>query len=284
MTFAKAKPMLRTTGQLAAWSWAMVRRPYAVLCLLFAVVQTSVMALLSRYIAFWGQNVSALYFNSGQWLLLIAAWLAAGILSLRMLHQANGKTKAGYTLLTLPGSRLPLYGSQVLLCLVMQLGIVALQVMLYALYYTPLSAALAGEMNRMIAGNNPPIAHDYPTVTNWQAAKMYEDILANDVFTLIFPTRPRAMFCVALAHLTAALCLPCVALHRSGKQCFAQGIVTALIFAAVLRLLLVERIQYSTGTWQQGSGVVLLVTVALVVGSVAWALYALQNADIVKGG
>lgn len=259
------KPILN----LAAWSWAMVRRAYGLLCALFAAQQLVVLLLLASRRGNAGGWYTWYYLHGMQAPLLVVAWLAAGVLSARMLWQANGRTKAGYTLLTMPGRRGDLLAGQVLLCVGMQLGILAWQLMLYALFRLPVMALanrVAGEV----------LSQPIP------ASSLFEQLYINPLFHLLLPARPVAALWLWGWWLAVAVAIPCIFLHKAWGR-LVQGILTAGVLALGGTQNLLEYYRWQ-GSYDlsRGQMLVLPVLVLVLTGiSLAWALRSLRRAELV---
>lgn len=259
------KPILN----LAAWGWAMVRRSYGLLCALFAAQQLVILLLLAARRSNVGGWYTWYYLHGMQAPLLVVAWLAAGVLSARMLWQANGRARAGYTLLTLPQSRGSLLAAQVLLCGGMQLGILAWQLVLYALFRWPVMAVA----NRVAAGAlSQPI----------QPSSLYEQLFINPLFHLLLPARPVAALWLWGWWLASAVVLPCIFVHKVAGR-LVQGILAAvvLVLGGAQNLMEYYRWQGSLDP-VRGQMLILPALVLVLTGvSLAWALRALRRAEFV---
>lgn len=260
---------MKTILNHAAWGWMMVRRPYGLLCGLFAAQQLVILLLLAAQQSNAGGWYTWYYFHGMQAPLLVVAWLAAGVMSARMLWQANGRTKAGYTLLTLPQSRGDLLAGQILLCAGMQLGMLAWQLVLYALFRLPVMAVA----NRVAEG---VLSQPIP------ASSLFEQLYINPLFHLMLPARPVAALWLWGWWLASAVVIPCIFVHKGAKRVL-QGIVSCAVLAlgGVQNLLEYYRWQGSADLSRLQMLELPALVLVLTVFSLVWALRALRRSEFV---
>lgn len=255
---------------LAGWYWAMARKPYSLLCALFAIQQLAMLLLLAASKGNLGMGYATLYMGGMQWTAFGFAFLGAGVLSARALMQASGRTKAGYTLLTLPMPRWQLLCAGTLACAVMQLGVVALQLLLFFAACGPVSAVSHALAQTLIQGNLP-------------AANLYVQLVNNDLLVLLLPTRPTAALALLGTLAASAIMLPCMFLHRGWRRLAAAAM--ALAGAACCCILVVgERYLVINPNTRNARGYCMVagaIALVLVAAAWLWGLHAVKRAQIV---
>lgn len=127
---------MRPILSLAAWNWRMARRPYAILCAVFAVQQLAVLLYQAQTPDLLGAGLARCYENGLQFELFLLTFLLAGLLAGPAINDQK-RARCSYTWLTLPLPPAARLAAQVLTAAVLQLGLVALQLVLYALYFFP---------------------------------------------------------------------------------------------------------------------------------------------------
>ena len=210
--------LVRNTVRLAEWYWRICRAPYGVLCAVFAVQQMGILMIQASRKANVGCGYTELYLNSLQRFAFLVALVIAAVLACRALWQSDGKSKAGYTLLTLPMPRGTLLAGNILLCAVLIVGVAALQVVLFVVGYFPVRA-LSGAVCARLTGGTP------------EPAAFYVELAINPVMQALLPAGTRSALDLLLALTAVSVSVPCVFVHRRTKRVGA-GILAALACAA----------------------------------------------------
>src|SRR5699024_3446460 len=117
---------MRSILSLAAWNWRMARRPYAILCAVFAVQQLAVLLYQAQTPDLLGAGLARCYENGLQFELFLLTFLLAGLLAGPAVNDQK-RARCSYTWLTLPLPPAARLAAQVLTAAVLQLGLVALQ-------------------------------------------------------------------------------------------------------------------------------------------------------------
>lgn len=171
------KPIL----SLAAWNWRMARRPYALLCGVFAVQQLAVLLYQAQTPDLLGAGLARCYEKGLQFELFLLTFLLAGLLAGPAINDQK-RARCSYTWLTLPLPPAARLAAQVLTAAVLQLGVVALQLVLYALYFFPVqvmqNAAATQRIGQEAAG-----------------MRFYEEVILNRGLYWLIPRRPFRPFC-----------------------------------------------------------------------------------------
>lgn len=255
---------MRPILSLAAWNWRMARRPYAILCAVFAVQQLAVLLYQAQTPYLLGAGLARCYENGLQFELFLLTFLLAGLLAGPAVNDQK-RARCSYTWLTLPLPPAARLAAQVLTAAVLQLGLVALQLVLYALYFFPVQVMQNAAVTQRIGQ---------------EAASMrfYEEVILNRGLYWLIPRRPLQAVLLALTLAAAALLLTAVRLHRGWRRGAALliGVVCAIECA---RLLWSERNFARWGfisPWTARASVILAVLLAF---SVWWALRAIRRAE-----
>lgn len=196
---------VRNTVRLAEWYWRICRAPYGVLCAVFAVQQMGILMIQASRKANVGCGYTELYLNSLQRFAFLVALVIAAVLACRALWQSDGKSKAGYTLLTLPMPRGTLLAGNILLCAVLIVGVAALQVVLFVVGYFPVRA-LSGAVCARLTGGTP------------EPAAFYVELAINPVMQALLPAGTRSALDLLLALTAVSVSVPCVFVHRRTKR------------------------------------------------------------------
>lgn len=250
---------------MAAWNWRMARRPYAVLCALFAAQQLAVLLMMAANRYYAGQGMACYYINGGQPLAFGLAFAAAGVLSARSLWTRGG-TRCGYTWLTLPMPPAARLAGHLLTAVVMELGVIAWQLALYLLFLLPVQRladhTAAGVMRSALPSPHP-----------------YEQLARNAALRCVLPARPFSLFLLALLVLGAGVLLPCIFVHKGWQRVAAA--LQALVGAGCCALLLLaDRGQAAGYTAGCGTfGMLLAVLLPQLPIAWLWALRAIRRAE-----
>ena len=255
---------MRSILSLAAWNWRMARRPYAILCAVFAVQQLAVLLYQAQTPYLLGAGLARCYENGLQFELFLLTFLLAGLLAGPAVNDQK-RARCSYTWLTLPLPPAARLAAQALTAAVLLLGVVALQLVLYVLYFFPVQVMQNAAATQRIGQ---------------EAASMrfYEEVILNRGLYWLIPRRPLQAVLLALTLAAAALLLTAVRLHRGWRRGAALliGVVCAIECA---RLLWSER---NFARWDYlpprtaGDAAVLA---GLLAFSVWWALRAIRRAE-----
>lgn len=252
---------------LASWNCYMARRWYSGLCAAFAVQQLIVLLILAATPDFARQGYTACYNRSLQWLALCIVFVAAGVISARNLMANSGRTRAGYTLLTLPVSPASKLAAQTLSAAAMELGVIALQILMAFVYYWPVQALA----NHVTAG-----LYDKPM----PQPLFYEQLARNEALRVILPVRPGQVAMLLIMVLAAAILLPGIFCHHGLNR--AVAILLAVAGAVNCLLAVVYETYVSCGQEENyGTGFWVELTILLVVTLVSafWSFSALRSAE-----
>lgn len=259
---------MRPILSLAGWNWRMARRPYAILCAVFAAQQLAVLLVQAQDPDNTGRSLANLYRDGVQFLAFGLAFLLAGLLA-GPASSDQKRARCSYTWLTLPLPSAARLAGQVLAAAVLQLGVVALQLVLYAASAAPVRALARRAMQAWDGTRTMP------------ELTFYEEVIINyDLYWLI-PRRPGQAAAMLFTVLAAALLLTAVRLHKGWRRAVAVGIgvVCALACADVLdaeKLLRLYPAEGIHGTDLVRDAAVLAVLLPF---SVWWALRAIRRAE-----
>ena len=92
---------MRPILSLAGWNWRMARRPYAILCAVFAAQQLAVLLVQAQDPDNTGRSLANLYRDGVQFLAFGLAFLLAGLLA-GPASSDQKRARCSYTWLTLP--------------------------------------------------------------------------------------------------------------------------------------------------------------------------------------
>ena len=255
---------MRPILSLAAWNWRMARRPYAILCAVFAVQQLAVLLYQAQTPDLLGAGLARCYENGLQFELFLLTFLLAGLLAGPAVNDQK-RARCSYTWLTLPLPPAARLAAQVLTAAVLQLGLVALQLVLYALYFFPVQVMQNAAATQRIGQ---------------EAASMrfYEEVILNRGLYWLIPRRPLQAVLLALTLAAAALLLTAVRLHRGWRR--GAALLIGVVCAIECARLLWSEMDYVRWDYlpprTAGDAVVLA---GLLAFSVWWALRAIRRAE-----
>ena len=255
---------MRSILSLAAWNWRMARRPYAILCAVFAVQQLAVLLYQAQTPDLLGAGLARCYENGLQFELFLLTFLLAGLLAGPAVNDQK-RARCSYTWLTLPLPPAARLAAQVLTAAVLQLGLVALQLVLYALYFFPVQVMQNAAVTQRI-GQEPP------------AMLLYEQLILNRGLYWLIPRRPLQAVLLALTLAAAALLLTAVRLHRGWRR--GAALLIGVVCAIECTRLLWSEMDYVRWDYlpprTAGDAVVLA---GLLAFSIWWALRAIRRAE-----
>ena len=255
---------MRSILSLAAWNWRMARRPYAILCAVFAVQQLAVLLYQAQTPYLLGAGLARCYENGLQFELFLLTFLLAGLLAGPAVNDQK-RARCSYTWLTLPLPPAARLAAQVLTAAVLQLGLVALQLVLYALYFFPVQVMQNAAVTQRIGQ---------------EAASMrfYEEVILNRGLYWLIPRRPLQAVLLALTLAAAALLLTAVRLHRGWRR--GAALLIGVVCAIECARLLWSEMDYVRWDYlpprTAGDAAVLA---GLLAFSVWWALRAIRRAE-----
>lgn len=255
---------MRSILSLAAWNWRMARRPYAILCAVFAVQQLAVLLYQAQTPYLLGAGLARCYENGLQFELFLLTFLLAGLLAGPAVNDQK-RARCSYTWLTLPLPPAARLAAQVLTAAVLQLGLVALQLVLYALYFFPVQIMQNAAATQRIGQ---------------EAASMrfYEEVILNRGLYWLIPRRPLQAVLLALTLAAAALLLTAVRLHKGWRR--GAALLIGVVCAIECARLLWSEVDYVRWGYlpprTAGDAVVLAVLLAF---SIWWALRAIRRAE-----
>ena len=255
---------MRPILSLAAWNWRMARRPYAILCAVFAVQQLAVLLYQAQTPDLLGAGLARCYENGLQFELFLLTFLLAGLLAGPAVNDQK-RARCSYTWLTLPLPPAARLAAQVLTAAVLQLGLVALQLVLYALYFFPVQVMQNAAATQRIGQ---------------EAASMrfYEEVILNRGLYWLIPRRPLQAVLLALTLAAAALLLTAVRLHKGWRR--GAALLIGVVCAIECARLLWSEMDYVRWDYlpprTAGDAVVLA---GLLAFSIWWALRAIRRAE-----
>lgn len=255
---------MRSILSLAAWNWRMARRPYAILCAVFAVQQLAVLLYQAQTPYLLGAGLARCYENGLQFELFLLTFLLAGLLAGPAVNDQK-RARCSYTWLTLPLPPAARLAAQVLTAAVLQLGLVALQLVLYVLYFFPVQVMQNAAATQRIGQ---------------EAASMrfYEEVILNRGLYWLIPRRPLQAVLLALTLAAAALLLTAVRLHRGWRR--GAALLIGVVCAIECARLLWSEMDYVRWDYlpprTAGDAVVLA---GLLAFSIWWALRAIRRAE-----
>lgn len=255
---------MRPILSLAAWNWRMARRPYAILCAVFAVQQLAVLLYQVCRPNLLGAGLAASYSEGLQIYAFGITFLLAGLLAGPAVNDQK-RARCSYTWLTLPLPPAARLAAQVLTAAVLQLGLVALQLVLYALYFFPVQVMQNAAVTQRI-GQEPP------------AMLLYEQLILNRGLYWLIPRRPLQAVLLALTLAAAALLLTAVRLHKGWRR--GAALLIGVVCAIECARLLWSEMDYVRWDYlpprTAGDAAVLA---GLLAFSIWWALRAIRRAE-----
>lgn len=252
---------------LAGWNWRLARRSYGILCAVFAVEQLAVLLFEASRPDQLCMGLATYYQSGLQFQVFGVVFLLAGFLAGPAVSD-HKRAKCSYTWLTLPISPALRLAAQVLTAAVLQLGVVALQFVLYILYFFPVQAMESARALERFGMSMP-------------AQNLYEQLLLNGDLYWLLPRRPLQLVLLVVTWLASALLLICVRLHRGWRR--GVAVVIGVICAVCCGVLFHDE-QYLALYGINEALVedfvrVVPVLVVLVLVSLVWALRAIRRAE-----
>lgn len=255
--------------QLTAWNWHMARRGVAAVGLLLTACELALLAWRAFDVEFALYTYNSLFVVAHLPDAFAVGYLAVLAASLYPLLLAQGRARAGYTMLTLPMPRWQLLAAQVLTSILALLALMAWQVLLTVLCYGPVTAIQA---RAALLGT--PLR---------QAGRFWWSLAGNPLLRMLLPTDLVSVGFV-LAYLAAPAILGAgVLLHRGWRRITA--IVMLLVGAVCCYALVGAQLLHIAQSGEQASealrwgagplGIVLLL-------AWLWDLRALHRAELTR--
>lgn len=258
------KPLLSLT----AWNWRIFQKPY---CLLLALTAAAELALVcipasQRFNAAY--DYAATFLASLAWAVFPVAYAAAICISLYPLAQAGGKSRAGYTLLTLPLPRATLLLGQMLATALALLVLIAWQVVLCMALYLPFTALQSLTGSGLVLGL--PAARGL----------FYRSAARNLLLRMLVPASPLGAGALAAAVIAPAVLAPGALYQKGWRRAAAlclglagAGCCMALLAAAFYDLA-------APGMYAGQAAAPAAGLAAAVAASGAWSLHSVRRARL----
>lgn len=256
---------MKTMWKLTAWHWRMVRVPFAVLCVVYAIQQLALLLLSAANPQRLGYQMAELFQECGQMplffvTLYLVALLGASATSIR------AKSHQTYTLYTMPFSRWYLWTAQFLLGLLLLVLFTAWQILLYMAAYFPATMVSVRVASGMVSAALP-----------WSS--LSEEFNANPLMQLLVPVKlGSGLALIGLLGVTAlqSACMACCHGLRRGvvalTALFGTGIASTAFY-----------VRYHLTVYRSGdTGLYLLLIVLLAMAGAFAAVNLLQTAWALK--
>lgn len=207
---------MKRIAKLAAWHWALARKPFLALCAVFAAQQLALLLAAAALQANIGHSYATLYAACWQPLAFLLG-LAAALLVASAGLWRPGAARTGTALLTLPGPRWHLAAAQSALCALLALIFTAWQVVLYAACYVPVTALLAATAGAQLATPST-VYYAQMTATSTQpsmpATTLYAQAALQPLFQALAPAFPLGWAALAVGFACVAVQSGCLFFHR----------------------------------------------------------------------
>ena len=207
---------MKRIWKLAAWHWALARKPFLALCAVFAAQQLALLLAAAALQANIGHSYATLYAACWQPLAFLLG-LAAALLVASAGLWRPGAARTGTALLTLPGPRWHLAAAQSALCALLALIFTAWQVVLYAACYVPVTALLAATAGAQLATPGT-VYYAQMTAASTQpsmpATTLYAQAALQPLFQALAPAFPLGWAVLAVGLACVAIQSGCLFFHR----------------------------------------------------------------------
>lgn len=212
---------MKKIWKLTSWHWRMVRAPYAVLCAVYAVQQLVLLLLAAGSRQNLGYGMAELFQGCGQMpLFFVTLYLVALVAA--SATRIRERAQKMYTLCTMPFPRRTLWAAQFLLGLLLLVGFVAWQILLYIGAYFPVALASDRVAASMVTGALPP-------------SSLFTELNANPLMQLLLPIKAGdglallglllltalQSACIACCHGLRRVAVSLMALFGTGAACMA---------------------------------------------------------------
>lgn len=207
---------MKRIAKLAAWHWALARKPFLALCAVFAAQQLALLLAAAALQANIGHSYATLYAACWQPLAFLLG-LAAALLVASAGLWRPGAARTGTALLTLPGPRWHLAAAQSALCALLALIFTAWQVVLYAACYVPVTALLAATAGAQLATPSTVYYAQMAaasTQPGMPATTLYAQAALQPLFQALAPAFPLGWAVLAVGFACVAVQSGCLFFHR----------------------------------------------------------------------
>lgn len=207
---------MKRIAKLAAWHWALARKPFLALCAVFAAQQLALLLAAAALQANIGHSYATLYAACWQPLAFLLG-LAAALLVASAGLWRPGAARTGTALLTLPGPRWHLAAAQSALCALLALIFTAWQVVLYAACYVPVTALLAATAGAQLATPSTVYYAQMAaasTQPSMPATTLYAQAALQPLFQALAPAFPLGWAALAVGLACVAVQSGCLFFHR----------------------------------------------------------------------
>ena len=207
---------MKRIWKLAAWHWALARKPFLALCAVFAAQQLALLLAAAALQANIGHSYATLYAACWQPLAFLLG-LAAALLVASAGLWRPGAARTGTALLTLPGPRWHLAAAQSALCALLALIFTAWQVVLYAACYVPVTALLAATAGAQLATPGTVYYAQMAaasTQPSMPATTLYAQAALQPLFQALAPAFPLGWAALAVGLACVAIQSGCLFFHR----------------------------------------------------------------------
>lgn len=207
---------MKRIAKLAAWHWALARKPFLALCAVFAAQQLALLLAAAALQANIGHSYATLHAACWQPLAFLLG-LAAALLVASAGLWRPGAARTGTALLTLPGPRWHLAAAQSALCALLALIFTAWQVVLYAACYVPVTALLAATAGAQLATPGTVYYAQMAaasTQPSMPATTLYAQAALQPLFQALAPAFPLGWAALAVGFACVAVQSGCLFFHR----------------------------------------------------------------------
>ena len=207
---------MKRIAKLAAWHWALARKPFLALCAVFTAQQLALLLAAAALQANIGHSYATLYAACWQPLAFLLG-LAAALLVASAGLWRPGAARTGTALLTLPGPRWHLAAAQSALCALLALIFTAWQVVLYAACYVPVTALLAATAGAQLATPGTVYYAQMAaasTQPSMPATTLYAQAALQPLFQALAPAFPLGWAALAVGFACVAIQSGCLFFHR----------------------------------------------------------------------
>lgn len=255
----------KALGRLIVWNWHMIRKPFALLCGVLAGAELVVLLILAANNRM-AMPFNSLFFGGLLFALFALAFMAALGICVRPVVEGTAKTKGGYTLLTLPVPRSVILLAHVLTVALALVLLIALQILLAAVYYWPATAVSQMAIARAGAEG----------VSLMGPGLFYRSFLNNPLLRLLLPATWQGAGALLLLIAGPAVLLPCAFYHK-GASLFG-GICLGLVGAPCCVAVIMTMVVDLAAPMGAGAPLILLAVMAV---SWLWALRDIRRAAFV---
>ena len=207
---------MKRIWKLAAWHWALARKPFLALCAVFAAQQLALLLAAAALQANIGHSYATLYAACWQPLAFLLGLAAALLVASAGLWRPEA-ARTGTALLTLPGPRWHLAAAQSALCALLALIFTAWQVVLYAACYVPVTALLAATAGAQLATPGTVYYAQMAaasTQPSMPATTLYAQAALQPLFQALAPAFPLGWAALAVGLACVAVQSGCLFFHR----------------------------------------------------------------------